>query len=357
MISKINKNNTNLPKETNQSLKNIGNLSNYIVFLISDIIQHINNKDPNSLRVNFSKLDYKEILHFCYEILESLLFCNIKKKENIKTILIFDEKANSKYIKSESDEIRIKQILLNFISNSVKFCNQGEIKIKCYLKKFQGKYYIKIYVKDTGTGIKNEDMKKLFKEFVQLDNENTENNKLGSGLGLSICKNIAMRLNLKLNVKSEYRKGSKFSMMIPVDLEEDFLNELENDLLIKDNKGNFEEDNKINIINEKFLSFNNNKNSDFLDLNYINEENFAITLNNLNYSNISSKNYLKSLGKNQSILDDKRNRSNQNIIYSKENLVDDINKKNFENLNLFKKNGNANYCGDNNLECYSSLVN
>lgn len=233
MIAKINKKDLKLPSEHNQSLNIISNLANYIVFLISDIIQHINNKDVKSLKINISKIEYKEITEFCFEILEALLFCNIKKKEKIKTSLIFDKRLNN--IKTESDEIRIKQILLNLISNSVKFSNEGEIKLKCILKKFEGKFYVKISVIDTGIGIKEMDIKKLFKEFVQLENGHVENNKLGSGLGLSICKNIAKRLGFLLNVKSEYKKGSKFSLFIPVD-----------PLQIE---GNFAIDNRTNINN------------------------------------------------------------------------------------------------------------
>ena len=257
MISKINKRNLKLPEETNQSLNIISNLSNYIVFLISDIIHYINNKDVNSLRINFSKIDYKELTEFCFQILESLLFCNIKKKEKIKTVLIFDEKVQ--LVKTESDEIRIKQILLNLISNSVKFSNEGKIILKCKLKKINGKFFVKISVSDTGIGIKNEDLEKLFNEFVQLESGNAENNKLGSGLGLSICKNIAKRLGILLDVKSEYKIGTKIFMLIPVAVEDIDISLIDNS---NDRNFNFINNsfNNVNKENVNFAFVNNNNN-------------------------------------------------------------------------------------------------
>jgi hypothetical protein len=282
MISKIHKKNQKLPEETNQSLNIINNLSNYIVFLISDIIQYINNKDIRSIRVNFSKIDLKELTEFCFQILESLLFCNIKKKEKIKTFLIFDE--NIQLLKIESDEIRIKQILLNLISNSVKFSNEGEIILKCKLKKIKGRNFVKISVSDTGIGIKKEDIDKLFTEFVQLENC-VENIKLGSGLGLSICKNIAKRLGIHLDLKSEYKKGTKIFILIPI------LNKV-NEGVYNDNYLCSELNN--NNTNDNFL--NNNKDINCLDLfKDINKENVDFILNVNSYNNKNNEFDLKSL--------------------------------------------------------------
>lgn len=284
MISKINKQNEKLPDDTKQSLNIISNLSNYIVFLISDIIHYNNNKDPKKIRVNFSTIDFKELTEFCFQILESLLFCNIKKKENIKTSLIFDEKVQ--YVKTESDEIRIKQILLNLLSNSVKFSNHGEIILKCKLKKIEGKFFVKISVSDTGIGIKSEDMDKLFCEFVQFESGNSENIKLGSGLGLSICKNIAKRLGIKLDVRSEFRKGSKICMLIPVSVS-DYDNH--NDIKYNNNSNYIIDNNCIeNVFIKKrnFIKEKKNNNNDFIN-NSISDANAnSIVIKNYNANDI-----------------------------------------------------------------------
>lgn len=211
----------NLSLETKENLKTIESLSNYLVFLLPDIIAQINSREINNFSINLSLINYKETMNFCFNIMESLVICNKRKRENINMIFKCDE--NVDYVKTEIDEIRLKQIILNFISNSVKFTDKGRIKLKCKLKTFENhKKFVVISVSDTGIGIKEEDKKKLFTEYMQLENGLKENNKLGSGLGLSICKNIARKLNIELGMKSEEEKGSKFYIKIPV-MEKDII--------------------------------------------------------------------------------------------------------------------------------------
>jgi anti-sigma regulatory factor (Ser/Thr protein kinase) len=332
MISKINKENEKLPEETKRSLNIISNLSNYIVFLISDIIHYINNKDVKSLRVNFSTIDFKELSEFCFQILESLLFCNITKKEKIKTRLIFDEKIN--LVETESDETRIKQILLNLISNSVKFTNEGEIILKCKLKKIKGKLFIKICVSDTGIGIKSEDIDKLFNEFVQLDSINTENIKLGSGLGLSICKNIAKRLGIKLDIRSEYKKGTKIFMLIPVISSDNNINLFENCNYYNLNK-------KLSFIKENINNISNNKSITNSFSENVISNSINININDYNPNDIININ----IENNESLLIKKKN----NEIKS---LCSDINNKNNNNNNINMNNdlNNFNILYNNNIK-------
>ncbi|PLX07576.1 MAG: hypothetical protein C0596_11690 [Marinilabiliales bacterium] len=75
--------------------------------------------------------------------------------------------------------------------------------------------YIKFYVKDTGIGISNENLDKIFNRFVQIDNS-LVNISRGSGLGLSICQAYAEILGGTINVESELGNGSTFSLEIPL---------------------------------------------------------------------------------------------------------------------------------------------
>mgnify|MGYP000898912592 CR=1 FL=1 len=267
ILNPINDNNS-IPKEIQNDLKVLSNLSNYVIFLIYDIIQFTNNSiESSEIKININAIDMKDIMDFCFQILNSLLFCNIKKKEKIKASLIFDESLE--FIKIFSDELRIKQILLNFISNAVKFTNEGEIKLKCKRETLKGKNYIKISISDSGKGIKEEDKEKLFNDFVMLDQVKTEDNKFGSGLGLSICKNIAERLNLVLDLKTNYGKGSIFIIYIPFNSDE--VNMDEYDSILMNEKGSEISQSKNYFKDNNFKSMDDQNKKQMFDLRTISE--------------------------------------------------------------------------------------
>ena len=99
---------------------------------------------------------------------------------------------------------------MNILSNAVKFTIKGGITIHITKKS----EYIRISIKDSGVGIKEEDLPKLFKEFCSLSN-NQEMNPNGTGLGLYLCKKLALLMDGGITVKSVYGNGSKFSLEIP----------------------------------------------------------------------------------------------------------------------------------------------
>jgi signal transduction histidine kinase len=111
-------------------LEHITNLSSFIGYLIKGLT----NKDINNVNtIKFKKIQLNSLLKFCYDILETLLSCDEQKTKNVKTSLKNLVQNEDVYFKS--DEIQVKQILLNFISNSVKFTNYGKIVISAKFKK------------------------------------------------------------------------------------------------------------------------------------------------------------------------------------------------------------------------------
>lgn len=110
------------------------------------------------------------------------------------------------------DSRRVEQVLLNLLSNAIKFTDKGHIR----LESLQRGDEIEIRVKDTGIGIREEDMKKLFKPFRQIDTGLTRQYE-GTGLGLSISKRLAEMMGGTIYAESEYGKGSTFYFTIPVD--------------------------------------------------------------------------------------------------------------------------------------------
>lgn len=117
------------------------------------------------------------------------------------------------------DEVRIKQIIINLMTNAVKYTKDGWIELSVSFNKPENfldddRIELVIRVSDSGIGIKKEDMSKLFKEFERLDRKKT-NNIEGTGLGLSITSRLITLMNGKINVESEYGKGSTFVAVIP----------------------------------------------------------------------------------------------------------------------------------------------
>ena len=113
------------------------------------------------------------------------------------------------------DEIRLRQILLNILSNAVKYTDKGHISISINEKtRKEEQVWLEIVVADTGKGVKPEDLEKLFGEFAQVDTKKNRGIE-GTGLGLAITKRLCLAMGGDIRVKSEYGKGSTFTAIIP----------------------------------------------------------------------------------------------------------------------------------------------
>ncbi|GHS97932.1 hypothetical protein AGMMS50276_18850 [Synergistales bacterium] len=111
------------------------------------------------------------------------------------------------------DELRLKQIFNNLLSNAFKYTHKGSVEWRVSFEQDGDDVWLVSSVKDSGIGIRSEDMKKLFSEYNQVDTKS--NRKIdGTGLGLSICKNMAERMGGGVTVESEYGKGSTFTVRV-----------------------------------------------------------------------------------------------------------------------------------------------
>jgi len=118
------------------------------------------------------------------------------------------------------DETRVRQILLNLLANAVKYTKKGHIFLHVDSKETEsGKYEIRCKVQDTGIGIRKDDMKVLFSEFVQIDALNRSGVE-GTGLGLAISHNLSRRMGGDITVESRYGKGSTFTATFLQDVRE-----------------------------------------------------------------------------------------------------------------------------------------
>ncbi len=114
------------------------------------------------------------------------------------------------------DEVKIRQVIINLISNALKFTDPGgEVKLDTTLKEAEQGEILSINVTDTGIGIKEEDLPRLFKEFSQIEPAMTRN-KDGTGLGLALSKRLIELHGGNITVKSSLGQGSCFTVALPI---------------------------------------------------------------------------------------------------------------------------------------------
>jgi len=112
-----------------------------------------------------------------------------------------------------TDRDKLKQVILNLLSNAAKFTEKGEIKIAAWRENNS----VKLTVSDTGIGMKQEALDYIFEEFRQVDMSTTRKYG-GTGLGLAIVRRLANLLGGDISVESEVGKGSKFTVTLPINL-------------------------------------------------------------------------------------------------------------------------------------------
>lgn len=116
------------------------------------------------------------------------------------------------------DQVKLQQIVLNLVSNAIKFTENGEIRIRTSIEPRESdQWLLRIEVVDTGIGIAERDREKVFKPFSQID-ESLTRQYSGMGLGLAICKKIAQSMGGEIDFESEKWKGSTFWLELPVAL-------------------------------------------------------------------------------------------------------------------------------------------
>jgi signal transduction histidine kinase/PAS domain-containing protein len=111
-----------------------------------------------------------------------------------------------------TDRQKVKQILLNLLSNALKFTRQGSVRISA--RRLRDEHAVALSVTDTGIGIAPADRERIFEDFRQLDNSPTRAYG-GTGLGLSICRRLAQMIDGRITVQSEVGKGSTFTLTMP----------------------------------------------------------------------------------------------------------------------------------------------
>lgn len=185
---------------------NIQSASESLLALINDIL-------------DFSKIEAGklQITNVEYELTSlvrnvSNMILAKKGRKNVEFLIDIDETLPSNLF---GDEMRIRQILLNLLNNALKYTQEGRIIFRIKGKKEENEKVVFCFeVEDTGMGIREEDMKKLFKQFQRLDLKRNRNIE-GTGLGLAITYLLVNQMDGKIEVESVYGKGSTFRVYLP----------------------------------------------------------------------------------------------------------------------------------------------
>jgi PAS domain S-box-containing protein len=171
-----------------------------LLHLINDILD-LAKIEANRTEVEIGSYNIVELVVSCFEEVHSMIM-----QKNIQLYLSVDKPL----ILVDFDKAKIRQVLLNLLSNAVKFTEKGEIDVTV----LDGSHQVEIQVKDTGIGLSEEEIAKLFKPFSQADSSITRKYG-GTGLGLAISKKIVDLHEGSLKVKSVKGEGSTFIFTLP----------------------------------------------------------------------------------------------------------------------------------------------
>ena len=187
--------------------ENIKNAGKTLMGLINDILD-FSKIEARKIEINPVNYDLASVLNDLVVMISSRA-----DDKGLELNLDFDKNLP---VKLNGDEVRIKQIITNILTNAVKYTKKGGVTFTVgYEKIYNEPDYImlKVAIKDTGIGIKEEDIKRLFIEFERIEEKRNRNIE-GTGLGMTITRSLLEMMGSSLCVKSEYGKGSTFSFML-----------------------------------------------------------------------------------------------------------------------------------------------
>lgn len=244
-------------KELNDSphLKSLKFSAKYLLSLVNDILK-VYKIEENQVILQDSVFNLQDEL---VVIKDSLHFLAIKNNNQIH--LDIDHQIPNYLI---GDKIRLSQIFINLISNSLKFTQNGYVTIKAILMNLENNNcQIKFQVIDNGIGIAKKDQEKVFEKFVQIYRK--EDDYQGTGLGLTIVKKMVELFHGTIELESEENKGTIVTFIINLDADANKINQIINNLDVdlsvkKDYNILVVEDNKINqVVTRKLLENNHFK--------------------------------------------------------------------------------------------------
>ncbi len=194
-----------LPKQDREYLTNIRNSGNALLTIINDLL--------DMSKIESGKMELVDEEYDFMPMLSDLGMIILNRIGTKPVELLFDIDPDMP-AKLYGDVLRIRQVIINLMNNATKFTEAGSVCLTVKVNRIEGEdIELFVSVRDTGQGIREEDLDKLFGSFQQVDSKKNHH-KEGTGLGLSISKQLVELMNGSIGVKSEYGKGSEFYFTI-----------------------------------------------------------------------------------------------------------------------------------------------
>ena len=182
-------------------LKNIKTSGDALVMIVNDLL--------DQSKIEAGKMEIVEDVYEWAPLLENvrMIVENRIDTKPIHVIMKVDERLPERIV---GDSLRIRQIIINLMNNAVKFTEEGYVELSIQIEaEDEGGFRLRYAVKDSGQGIRQEDLEHLFQAFSQVD-QKKNHSKEGTGLGLSISRDFVHLMGGELSVASEYGSGSEF---------------------------------------------------------------------------------------------------------------------------------------------------
>ncbi|MCC9606261.1 response regulator [Blastopirellula sp. JC732] len=194
-----------LPEAVREYVETANSSAHTLLSLLNDILD-FSKIESGKFTIDRSEFNLRQTIDATMRALSERAF-----SKGLELAIDFDSRIPDQLV---GDEIRLRQIITNLVSNAVKFTERGEVLLSVkLLRRFPRDVRIRFTVSDTGVGITDADQKRIFEPFTQVDSSSTRNFG-GSGLGLTICHELLQLMGGQLELKSEPGVGSRFSFSL-----------------------------------------------------------------------------------------------------------------------------------------------
>ena len=192
--------------ESRNAAQSIRRAGNYLLTLVNNILD-ISKIEAGKMELYESDYHLWELLKEC----EGYVIHKINANPNIRFVLDADPNMPEHL---HGDVLRLKQALINLLDNAVKYTERGKISLTVGGRALERAIIVSFAIEDTGLGMKEEDIKKIFEPFERANIIETRNI-LGAGLGLTLVRNILDIMSGTIDIKSTYKEGTRFTVEFP----------------------------------------------------------------------------------------------------------------------------------------------